>query len=141
MLTWSGEVPPPFSSLPPGQALPKEFRIVTLPKIAKNNFSLVADEGKTVLVSAASAWEIATKLCIGRLSGAERAVREFNELIVADDFGQLAVSYQHAFKVGAFAIAHRDPFDRMLAAQAIIEGATLVTEDAAMKLFRAKCFW
>ncbi|NMM21523.1 MAG: DUF3047 domain-containing protein [Rhodoferax sp.] len=49
ILAWSGEVPPPFSSLPPGQALPKEFRIVTLPKIARNNFSLVADEGKTVL--------------------------------------------------------------------------------------------
>lgn len=48
-VAWSGEVLPEFSSLPPGQALPKEFRIVTLPKIAKNNFSLVADEGKTVL--------------------------------------------------------------------------------------------
>ena len=111
------------------------------PRLSQRAAKAIADEGNTVLVSAASAWEIATKLCIGKLSGAERAVREFNELIVADDFGQLAVSYQHAFKVGAFAIAHRDPFDRMLAAQAIIEGATLVTEDAAMKLFRAKCFW
>lgn len=49
IVAWSGEVPPPFSSLVPGQALPKEFRIVTLPKIAKNNFSLVANDGKTVL--------------------------------------------------------------------------------------------
>ena len=47
-LVWSSE-PPSFSSLTPGQALPKEFRIISLPKIAHNKFSLVADEGKTVL--------------------------------------------------------------------------------------------
>ena len=72
---------------------------------------------------------------------APRAVREFNELIVADGFSHLAVSYQHALKAGGFNIEHRDPFDRMLAAQSIIEGATLVTDDATMKLFRVKCFW
>ena len=49
LLSWSVESPPPFSSLTPGQALPKEFRVVNLPGIGKNVFSLVADEGKTVL--------------------------------------------------------------------------------------------
>lgn len=42
---------------------------------------------------------------------------------------------------GAFDVAHRDPFDRMLAAQSAIEGATLVSNDAVMKLFRVKCHW
>lgn len=49
MVAWSGQVPPAISSLSPGQALPKQFRVVTLPKIAKNSFSLVVDEGRTVL--------------------------------------------------------------------------------------------
>ena len=87
------------------------------------------------------AWEIATKHRIGKLPGVESAVRQFNELLIADSFGHLAISHQHALMAGGFAINHRDPFDRMLAAQAIIEGATLVTDDAAMKLFRVKCLW
>ncbi len=49
MLAWSAGLPPLFSSLKPGQDLPKEFRIIIVPKIARNKFSLVADEGKTVL--------------------------------------------------------------------------------------------
>ncbi len=111
------------------------------PRLSKRATKAIADEANIVLVSAASAWEIATKHRIGKLPGAETAVRDFNELIVIDGFGHLAISYQHAIKAGGFDIEHRDPFDRMLAAQSIIEGATLVTDDAAMKLFRAKCFW
>jgi PIN domain nuclease of toxin-antitoxin system len=111
------------------------------PRLSKRAATAIADDGNTVLVSAASAWEIATKHGLGKLPGAERALREFNQLIVADGFSHLAVSYQHALKAGGFPIEHRDPFDRMLAAQSIIEGATLVTNDAAMKLFRVKCFW
>ena len=49
ILAWSAELPPLFSTLKPGQDLPKEFRIIILPKIAQNKFLLVADEGKTVL--------------------------------------------------------------------------------------------
>lgn len=111
------------------------------PRLSKRAAKAIADEANIVLVSAASAWEIATKHRIGKLPGAETAVRDFNELIVLDGFGHLAVSYPHAIKAGGFDIEHRDPFDRMLAAQSIIEGATLVTDDTAMKLFRAKCFW
>lgn len=111
------------------------------PRLSKRAVAAIADEANSVLVSAASAWEIATKHRIGKLPGAENAVGKFNELIVADGFSQLAVSYQHALKAGGFDTKHRDPFDRMLAAQSIIEGATLVSDDAAMKLFRVKCFW
>ncbi len=111
------------------------------PRLSKRAAKAIADEANIVLVSAASAWEIATKHRIGKLPGAERAVREFNALIVGDGFTHIAVSYQHALKAGGFVNEHRDPFDRVLAAQSIIEGATLVTNDAAMKLFRAKCFW
>jgi PIN domain nuclease of toxin-antitoxin system len=110
-------------------------------RLSKRAAAAVADEANDVLVSAASAWEISTKHRIGKLPGAESAVREFNQLISADGFSHLAISCQHALKAGGFDIAHRDPFDRMLAAQSIIEGATLVTDDAKMRLFRVKCFW
>jgi PIN domain nuclease of toxin-antitoxin system len=111
------------------------------PRLSKRAAAAIADEANTVLVSAGSAWEIAIKYRIGKLPGAEIAVRDFNELIASDGFTHLAISYQHALKAGTFANEHRDPFDRMLAAQALIEGAMLVTDDAAMKGFRAKCVW
>ena len=111
------------------------------PRLSKRAAKAITDEANTVLVSAASAWEIATKHRIGKLPGAKRAISEFNRLIDADGFEHLAVSFQHALKAGGLVIEHRDPFDRMLAAQAMIEGATLVTNDAAIKLFRAKYFW
>ena len=111
------------------------------PRLSIRAATAITDQATTVLVSAVSAWEIATKHRLGKLPGAERAVRQFSELIIADGFSHLAVAYQHALKAGGFDIEHRDPFDRMLAAQAIIESATLVTDDASMKLFRVKCFW
>lgn len=110
-------------------------------RLSKRAAKAISDEDNIVLISAASAWEIATKHRIGKLPGAERAITEFNQLIVSDGFTHLHVEYGHALKASGFTTEHRDPFDRMLAAQAIIEGATLVTDDAAMKLFRVKCFW
>ncbi len=110
-------------------------------RLSKRAAAAIADEANTVFVSAASAWEIATKHRIGKLPGAEQAVGEFNELIIADGFTHLPITYQHSLKAGGFDHEHRDPFDRMLAAQSIIEGAALVTDDRAMKLFKAKCFW
>lgn len=111
------------------------------PRLSKRAAAAIADEANTVLVSAASAWEIATKHRIGKLPGVENALSGFNELITADGFSHLAVAHNHAIKAGGFEAERRDPFDRMLAAQAIIEGAVLVSDDAAMKLFRVKCFW
>lgn len=65
-LAWSAEQPPLFSSLLPGQELPKEFRIVTLPNVAHNRFALVADEGQTVLrvASANSAGSVAIPITV-----------------------------------------------------------------------------
>ena len=111
------------------------------PRLSKRAVAAIADEANTVMVSAASAWEIATKHRIGKLAGVETALRDFNELITADGFSHLAIAHSHAIKAGTFDVEHRDPFDRMLAAQAIIEGAALVTEDPAMKPFSVKCFW
>ena len=110
-------------------------------RLSKRVKKALTDEANVVLVSAASAWEIATKHRIGKLPGAQRVVREFNDLVVSDGFGHLAISYQHSLHAGAYASAHRDPFDRMLAAQAEIESALLVSNDAALKSLGVKCYW
>jgi PIN domain nuclease of toxin-antitoxin system len=95
----------------------------------------------TVLVSAASAWDIATKHRIGKLPGVEPVINRFHELIHADGFEVLAITHVHALRAGAYPHAHRDPFDRLLAAQAELEGAKLVSCDAALDLFPVKRLW
>ncbi|MBB1073074.1 type II toxin-antitoxin system VapC family toxin [Rhodoferax sp. 4810] len=95
----------------------------------------------TVFVSAASAWEIATKQRIGKLNGVPQISERFNELVIADGFKHLPVTYLHALRAGHFPQAHRDPFDRMLAAQSQIERLTLVTCDQALAAFDCQRFW
>ena len=101
----------------------------------------IADESNSILVSAASAWELSTKHRIGKLPEADAALSRFNELIVADGFTHLPMGYLHALRAGGFEQDHKDPFDRMLAAQAEIENATLISLDAAFKQFKIKLLW
>lgn len=101
----------------------------------------IADEANTVFVSAASAWEIATKHRIGKLPGAQTADAQFNEGIAADGFIHLSINWQHSIKAGSFPDARRDLFDRMLVAQAIIETAVLGTNDEALHRLPTKCLW
>jgi PIN domain nuclease of toxin-antitoxin system len=78
-----------------------------------------------VYVSAASAWEAEIKRSGGKLTFAG----DFNDMISANNFAELQVSIRHATTLRALAMHHRDPFDRMLVAQALAEGCTLVTAD------------
>ncbi|WP_324275443.1 type II toxin-antitoxin system VapC family toxin [Blastococcus brunescens] len=82
-------------------------------------------EADVVAVSAASAWEIAIKQAIGKLSGPDDLPGE----LVSNGFTELPVSVVHAVTAGALPPHHADPFDRMLIAQARIEALTLVTRD------------
>jgi len=101
----------------------------------------IADEGNEVLVSAASAWEIATKQRLGKLDEVPKAAERFSELVAADGFGHLAVSHLHALRAGGYNSEHRDPFDRMLAAQSELESLVLVTRDPAFAGFPVKTLW
>jgi PIN domain nuclease of toxin-antitoxin system len=94
-----------------------------------------------VLVSAASAWEITIKYQLGKLPHASQALDRFNELVVADGFEQLSIDYLHSLKAAAYSNEHRDPFDRMLAAQADLEKAVLVTLDPVFAGFQCKLLW
>jgi PIN domain nuclease of toxin-antitoxin system len=101
----------------------------------------IVDEGNQVMVSAASAWEIATKFRLGKLPHAAQALDRFNELVAADGFEHLPISYLHSLKAGSYASEHRDPFDRMLAAQTDLEKAVLVTLDPVFAGFQCRVLW
>jgi PIN domain nuclease of toxin-antitoxin system len=102
---------------------------------------LIGDESNEVLVSAASAWEIATKQRLGKLDDVPQAAERFSELVDADGFTHLPINYRHSLRAGRFEVAHRDPFDRMLAAQSEIESLGLVTRDAAFGQFGIATLW
>ncbi len=94
-----------------------------------------------ILVSSASAWEISTKRRLGKLPEAGEAVDQFAELIAKARMGELSVTIEHALLAGAFEVDHRDPFDRMLAAQSRIEKIPLATRDPAFAHFGIEVLW
>ncbi len=111
------------------------------PKLSVAARAAIADAGNAIHASAASAWEIATKQRLGKLEGVPDATARFAELVVADGFQHLPVTYAHALRAGSWRVEHRDPFDRMLAAQSNIERLPLVTRDPAFALFGVETLW
>jgi PIN domain nuclease of toxin-antitoxin system len=79
------------------------------PQLSAHACSLIADERHEIFVSAASAWEIATKHRLGKLPEAGAAIPRFNELLQADGFRHLPVSYLHVLKAGAYPYPHPHP--------------------------------
>lgn len=101
----------------------------------------ISDERNEVFVSSASAWEIATKVRLGKLDTVPQVVERFAELLAADGFETLPIGLPHALRAGALAQLHRDPFDRMLAAQSELESMALVTADSTFAEFGSKTLW
>jgi PIN domain nuclease of toxin-antitoxin system len=94
--------------------------------------ALVESASTDVLVSAASAWEIAIKHALGKLRLPEPPARYVPSRLVALGATPLPVSIEHALAVSALPAGHRDPFDRLLVAQAQIEDVPIVTADPVM---------
>jgi PIN domain nuclease of toxin-antitoxin system len=88
--------------------------------------AVIASAESTVLVSAASAWEIATKSRLGKWPEARRTIDEFAALLRRSRFLPLAISIEHARLAGNLDVPLRDPFDRMLIAQSMLEEATVI---------------
>lgn len=93
--------------------------------------------GTTVYVSAASAWEIATKHRLGRLEGAAAVVSGYPEHLSRLRAEELPVTGHHALTAGSLHWSHRDPFDRVIVAQALLESLPVVTRDTALAEFPA----
>lgn len=90
-----------------------------------------------VAVSAASAWEAAIKANLGKL----RLASPFEEGVVASGFTPLPISFRHAELAGGLPLHHRDPFDRMLVAQARSEALTLVSADRQLEPYDVPILW
>ena len=110
-------------------------------RISRRARRVVEDADNTLLVSSASAWEIATKHRLGRLPEAEGLVHGYGAHLRALGAKELAVTWAHGIVAGALRQSHRDLFDRMLAAQSMVEGVTLITRDGAFKSFRIPLLW
>jgi PIN domain nuclease of toxin-antitoxin system len=97
----------------------------------------VADDSNQVLLSAAVVWEVAVKRSLGKL----RAPPDFAAALLAGGLQPLAVTVEHAEAVEHLPWHHRDPFDRLLVAQASSEGAAIVSRDAALRDYGIPVIW
>ena len=101
----------------------------------------IANEANPVAVSAASAMEVATKVRIGKLPGGALLAQDFEAIIAAQGFDELRITVRHARMAGAMAIPHKDPFDRLLIAQAQAEDMVLISNEALFDGFGVKRIW
>ena len=101
----------------------------------------IADESNAILVSAASAWEIATKSRLGKLPGSEDVALDIAGAIAGQGFEELAISVADAERAGRLPGPHRDPFDRMLIAQALSRDLVIVSIDTAFDRYGVNRHW
>lgn len=101
----------------------------------------IGDEGKSVSVSAASAMEIAIKFRLGKLPDAALLAQDFETIIADQGFTELAITVRHARIAEEMNIAHKDPFDRLLIAQAQAEDMVLISNEALFDGFAVKRLW
>jgi PIN domain nuclease of toxin-antitoxin system len=100
------------------------------PRLGAETREAVADS-EVVLVSTASAWEIALKKGLGKLTAPD----DLPSQLVRHQFTVLPIHLSHTVRYGDLPLIHRDPFDRMLVAQAQVEGLTIVSGDPAIAAY------
>lgn len=110
-------------------------------RLSRKAKGLLRDPGISVVVSSASAWEVATKFRLGRLDAARPLVDDFSGWMAKAGFVELPMTSEHAVRAGQWDVEHRDPFDRMLAAQARLEEVPLVTRDPVFADFGVDTVW
>ena len=103
------------------------------PKLNAECREIVRNPAHRILVSSVSAWEIATKYRIGKLPEARQIVEEYSQILHQSKFIELPITSAHALRAGSLPISHRDPFDRMIMAQAELENLPVITYDAAFQ--------
>lgn len=111
------------------------------PRMAAAVRDAIDSDENEIYVSAVSAMEIATKYRLGKLPGAMPLAHGFVEETEAVGFRPLPVSLRHAQTAGNLDIPHKDLFDRLLIAQAIIEGMTLVSNESEFEAFGVTLLW
>jgi PIN domain nuclease of toxin-antitoxin system len=98
-------------------------------------------EAETACVSAISAMEIATKVRLGKFEEARPLATNFTAQVTGDGFTILEITAEHGERAGGLSVAHKDPWDRLLMAQAQVEDLLLVTDDGELAQLSAATFW
>jgi PIN domain nuclease of toxin-antitoxin system len=109
--------------------------------LSERALRLIAAPANEILVSAASAWEIATKYRLGRLPFAQALAEDFVPKVTGAGYTLLSISVELALRAGRLPADHKDPFDRMLAAQAIQEDLLLLSNDEKLDAFGVRREW
>jgi PIN domain nuclease of toxin-antitoxin system len=111
------------------------------PQLSGAAKSLIEDADNRKLVSIASCWEIAVKVGLGKLDLGESSQSFLPREIARNNFELLPISLAHATMVEQLATHHRDPFDRLLAAQAMMEGLSLISTDSIFDQYGVARLW
>ena len=111
------------------------------PRLSASARRAIADPGNTLVFSAASAWEIAIKAKLGALQTAGDPADFLAEQMTAWRLVRLDITIEHAAATASLPMHHRDPFDRMLVAQAQIDGLALVTNDPFIAHYDVERVW
>ncbi|HUK60816.1 MAG TPA: type II toxin-antitoxin system VapC family toxin [Stellaceae bacterium] len=109
--------------------------------LSQSAVAAILDEGNETYISAASAWEIATKHRIGRLSGATALAADVAGTVASQGFHELTVTLRHGQLAGALPGPHKDPFDRMLIAQAMSEAMLIVSNETIFDRYPVTRMW
>ncbi len=111
------------------------------PALSLDAKACIADNGNEVFVSAASGWEISTKYRIGKLPNAPTFAGDVHAAAASQGFDELPITLRDAEVAGRLPGDHRDPFDRMLVAQAILADLTLVSNEAVFDRWPIRRLW
>ena len=115
--------------------------LVDSARLSKAAYGVIADERNDILVSAASAWEITTKHRLGRLPQGATVALDVAASITGQGFEELVIGVADAERAGRLPGPHRDPFDRMLIAQAQGRGLAIVSVDSAFDSYGVARLW
>jgi PIN domain nuclease of toxin-antitoxin system len=109
--------------------------------LSKRARTLIEDGANEIFVSAASAWEIAIKVRLGKLPTGEQLIADLDRYLARLGFEGLPISISHAVRAGTLAGAHRDPFDRMLISQAQSENLPIISNDRIFDEYHVQRIW
>jgi PIN domain nuclease of toxin-antitoxin system len=111
------------------------------PSLSNRARSVISQTRNVGIVSAASAWEIATKVRLGKLSSAAELTADFVANLELEGFELLSISSDHAIRAGLLPGPHKDPFDRMLIAQAQAKNFPILSNDTIFDSYRVRRIW
>lgn len=117
------------------------WALMTPEKLSGTVLEHLEDPRTRLHVSSASAWELSIKHALGKLAGAEGVLEDFSRHLTELQAGVLVITPEHALAAGALPPRHRDPFARMLVAQAQAEDLTLVSSDRAFNGYDVTVLW